>query len=78
MEIFPGTAERPVPMFEYAMIKPAATKLIDRFGDEAFREAEIRAAELLVAGDREGHELWIEIRDAVGRLLGEGPQGQIH
>ena len=65
-------------MPEDDMIKPAARKLIERFGDQAFREAHIRAEELLVAGDREGHELWMEIRDEVGRMTGEEPRGRVH
>lgn len=47
----------------------AAEKFIERFGVDAARQAEIRAAELRAAGDPEGFHDWLSMRDEIVFLL---------
>ena len=54
--------------------KLAARKFIERFGEDASRQARIRAAELEAAGDREGYRSWMDISNAARTLL----QDEIH
>ena len=60
------------------MIKSAAQKLIERYGRDAPREAGQRAEELRLAGDAEGHRLWLSIREVVMAMLSEPPSGTRH
>ncbi len=53
--------------------KRAAEKFIERFGEDAAREAKIRAAELRAAGDTEGYKNWMAIHDEIESLLKETP-----
>jgi hypothetical protein len=57
------------------MIRSAAEKLIQRYGEDAPREAAQRAEELHSAGDEEGYALWSQIRGKVESLLQELPGG---
>ena len=43
----------------------AAQTMIDRFGDEALAEVDLRISELRVRGEHNAEELWKEIREAV-------------
>ena len=45
-------------------IKPARY-MIERYGDHALKEVDLRIAELGEQGQTEAHELWIEIRKTV-------------
>ena len=47
----------------------AARKFIERFGEDAPRQARIRAAELLDVGDPEGCRNWMDICSAARKLL---------
>ena len=49
--------------------KLGARKFIERFGEDAPRQARIRAAELGAAGDPEGYRSWIDISNAARMLL---------
>ena len=51
----------------------AAEIFIERFGEDAMREAKIRAAELRAAGDTEGHKNWMAIHGEIESLLKETP-----
>ena len=51
----------------------AAKKFIERFGEDAAREAKIRAVELRAAGDTEGYKNWIAIHGEIESLLKETP-----
>ena len=50
--------------------KLAARKFIERFGDDAARQASIRAKELRAAGDDEGHESWLSILREIKTISG--------
>ena len=56
----------------------AAKQLIEWKGCDAGSHASERAAEILAAGDREGHAVWMRIGDAVRDLLKEEPDGSPH
>ena len=49
--------------------KLAARKFIERFGEDAPRQARIRAAELEAAGYLEGYRSWMDISSAAILLL---------
>ena len=49
--------------------KFAARKFIERFGEDAPRQARIRATELEAAGDPEGYRSWMNISSAARKLL---------
>lgn len=53
----------------------AAEKFIERFGNDAAREAKIRAAELRAAGDAEGHKNWLVLHGEIECLLKETAGG---
>jgi len=55
-------------------IKPAQY-MIERYGDRALKETDLRIAELHEHGQNEAHELWKEIRKAV-ILLTESSNSQ--
>lgn len=59
-------------MPETMPVHHAAHQLIERYGVDAPRQARIRADELAIAGDTEGHGLWCDIHDAVVEML-RGP-----
>ena len=59
-------------MTDKMAIHEAARKLITRYGQDAARQANIRAEELRAAGDHEGHSMWRDIHDAVVAAL-QGP-----
>ncbi len=56
----------------------AARKLIARYGQDAARQAEIRAEELRAAGDREGQAMWQDIQRAVIAALKDPSSGSVH
>jgi hypothetical protein len=58
-------------------IQQAARTLLARYGQDAARQAELRAEELRAAGDGEGHAMWREIGRAVASAL-KGPSGSLH
>ncbi len=49
--------------------KLAARIFIERFGEDAPRQASIRAAELEAVGDPEGYRSWMDISSAARKLL---------
>ena len=55
----------------------AAEKFIERFGNDAAREAKIRAAELRAAGDAEGHKKLVG-PPRRNRVSAEGNGGRPH
>ena len=42
-----------------------AERFVFRFGNKAPREAALRMEELLISGDKEGHELWLPLQARV-------------
>ena len=56
----------------------AANSMIKRYGDDAAREAELRADELLAEGDAEGHAIWQRIIEAVQGLSAMEPGGKVN
>lgn len=50
----------------------AAKNMIDRYGDQAMTETELRISELRARGQSQAEALWIEIRDALRFLLEDG------
>lgn len=52
----------------------AAKQLVDWNGQDAVSHASERADELLAAGDRDGHAVWLRIGEAVRDLLREDPE----
>ena len=56
----------------------AAGAMIKRFGDDAAREAEFRADQLLVERDAEGHAIWRRIMEAVQGLSATEPGGKVN
>ena len=54
--------------------KRAAKKFIERYGEDAPRQARIRAAELKAVGDIVGYRNWMDISSAARKLQ----QGEIH
>ena len=65
-------------MTDKTAMHEAARKLIARYGQDAARQAEIRAEELRAAGDREGHVMWQDIRRAVIAALKDPSSGSVH
>ncbi len=65
-------------MTDQAAIHEAARKLIARYGQDAARQAEIRAEELRAAGDREAHAMWQDIHRAVVAVLKDPSSGSVH
>lgn len=64
-------------MTDEMAIHQAARKLIARYGQDAARQAELRAEELRAAGDAEGHTMWRDIHRAVVSTL-KDPSGSVH
>ncbi|OHC83285.1 MAG: hypothetical protein A3G73_05905 [Rhodospirillales bacterium RIFCSPLOWO2_12_FULL_67_15] len=58
-------------------IQQAVRNLLARYGKDAPRQAELRAEELRVAGDGEGHAMWRAIGRAVAAAL-KAPSGSVH
>ena len=58
-------------------IRQAVRNLLARYGQDAARQAELRADELQAAGDAEGHAMWREIQKAVASAL-KNPSGSLH
>lgn len=56
----------------------AAKQLIDWKGLDSPAHAAARADELLAAGDRDGHAVWLRIGVAVAQLLMDEPDGPRH
>lgn len=56
----------------------AAEQLIKWKGAEAGTHASERAKELLVSGDRDGYEIWLQIGEAIAQLLTSEPDGPLH
>ena len=52
--------------------------MIDRFGDAALAEVDLRIAELRVRGEHETEELWKEIREAVRFLTSKSNNDTEH
>ena len=52
--------------------------MVKRYGDDAAREAEFRADELLVEGDAEGYAIWRRIMEAVEGLSETEPGGRVN
>lgn len=50
-------------------VKTAATNMIDRYGDSALKEVDLRILELQSKNQLEALRLWREIRDRVNFLL---------
>jgi hypothetical protein len=53
-------------------IQHAAERFIERFGNDAPREAAMRMNELRDSGDHDGHELWQKIYQCVSDIVGKG------
>ena len=47
------------------LVLRATQRMIDRFGDEALTEVNLRITELRARGEHEAEDLWKEIREAV-------------
>jgi len=47
----------------------SAQEIIDRYGDDALRQINIRIAELQRSGEDEAGSVWLRIRDAAKALL---------
>ena len=62
-------------MFDKIENRRAAEKFIERFGEDAMREAKIRAVELRAVGDIEGHKNWMAIHGEIESLLKESTGG---
>jgi hypothetical protein len=60
------------------MVLRSAQIMIDRFGDEALAEVDLRIAELRVRGEHETEELWKEIREAVRFLTSKSNNDTEH
>jgi hypothetical protein len=60
------------------MVLRSAQIMIDRFGDEASAEVDLRIAELRVRGEHETDELWKEIREAVRFLTSKSNNDTEH
>ena len=55
-----------------------AKLLADQHGADALIQAAQRADALLAAGDIEGRSVWLRILEAVKKLMGTKPPGQVH
>ena len=64
-------------MTDEQAIQQAVRNLLARYGQDAARQAELRADELRAAGDGEGHAMWREIGRAVAVAL-KNPSGSLH
>jgi hypothetical protein len=60
------------------MVLRSAQIMIDRFGDEALAEVDLRIAELRVRGEHETEELWKEIREGVRFLTSKSNNDTEH
>ena len=56
-------------MIEEVNIQGAAEQFIERFGNDAPREAAMRMEELQNTGDIDGYNLWQKIYDHVCRII---------
>jgi hypothetical protein len=59
-------------------IRQAAETFIDRFGDAAIKEADVRARELREAKNAEATAFWVAVKAAVEALLKSRHQRSIH
>ena len=59
-------------------IERAATLMLKRYGDKAFEESDLRAAELSASGDVNGVAAWHRISVAVAQLANTTPPGPVH
>ena len=59
-------------MTEEMDIQHAAERFIERFGNDAPREAAMRMNELRDSGDHDGHDLWQKIYQCVSDIVGKG------
>ena len=50
-------------------VNNAATNMIDRYGDNALQEVDLRILELQLRNQQEALQLWREIRNTVNLLL---------
>ena len=64
-----------VPMTSDLDVYRAAHLLVERYGDDAPVEADMRADELTEAGDMEGVAVWKRIVKAIEELLSEEAGG---
>ena len=64
-------------MTDEEAIRQAVRNLLARYGQDAARQAELRADELRAAGDGEGHAMWRAIQNAVASTL-KNPSGSLH
>jgi hypothetical protein len=46
-------------------VQRTALRMIERFGDKALDEVDLRVLVLLEAGEREALQMWVEIREVV-------------
>jgi len=53
----------------------SARVMLKRYGDQAAKEADDRAGQLLEQGDRDGAAVWCRIRDAIVQWEAIGRQG---
>ena len=58
-------------------IQQAVRNLLARYGQDAPRQAEVRAEELRAAGDAEGHAMWRAIQRAITSAL-KHPSDSLH
>lgn len=59
-------------------ILETAQRMLDRFGDEALREAELRATELRECGEMTAAAFWQEVHDALLELRNGGADRTKH
>jgi hypothetical protein len=52
--------------------------MLERYGEQAFKESAARADELTVAGDQNGAATWRRITEAVAQLANKTPPGPVH
>lgn len=63
-------------MNETQEIWRAAQKFIDRFGNDAVRQAKIRVQEMRDAGDAEGENVWVDIVTAIEDMRPDATTGK--
>ena len=56
----------------------AATLMLKRYGENAYKESAARAAELAAEGDPDGAAIWRLITDAVEQLANTTPTGRVN
>jgi len=60
------------------MILRAAQTMIDRFGDEALAEVDLRIAELGTRDQHEAEKLWKQIREVLLFLTSKSDKDTVH